>query len=663
MRILLVEDDESVAQVLEKVLTDEHYVVDVAPDGDTGWQLVSAAHYDLVVLDIILPKSDGLEFCRRLRECAYQMPVLLVTALDSSSKKVAGLNAGADDYVTKPFELEELLARVRALLRRSKTSVLLTTLEWGPLRLVPSSREVFYQETRLSLTPKEHGLLELFLRNPTHVFSRSAILDSLWSYSEAPGEETVTSHIKGLRRKLSEAGAPADLIATVYGVGYRLKVSEMGAQTTLASDLATVQGGPQTAAVSPAADVSNFELQAAEMRQQKITAALSTLWHSVKSQQLDRLKLLRQALRQLQRNQLTDEIRRSAHRAAHSLTGALGIFGLKAGSDLARSIESLLKGDFPLSLAEQMQLQALIDALGETLAQAVKTSQQRSDQIVLPLLILIDTKLDLMPSLVSAIWAQGFTVKIAPDLAALQTLLTALSGSRSEQLSNRLAVKGALPDVVLLNFSFEDSDDRQLSGLSALIHQVSSLMVLICSASDSLESRVQASHLGSYPYLDHPDVGDILKGIGLLRSPPSTQKVLVVDDDPQILAAVKIRLEAQGFQTVTLGQPLGFWQALQESDPDLLLLDIEMPKYNGIELAQTVRQSPHWSRLPIVFFTSHVDTSTQQAAFRAGANDIVEKSSSPSDLLTQVSQQLQKAQLNRAIAAIAAERHTPRGIP
>jgi DNA-binding response OmpR family regulator/HPt (histidine-containing phosphotransfer) domain-containing protein len=660
MRILLVEDDESVAQVLEKVLTDEHYVVDVAPDGDAGWQLVSASHYDLVVLDIILPKSDGLEFCQRLRECAYNMPVLLVTALDSSSKKIAGLNAGADDYVTKPFELEELLARVKALLRRSKTSVLLT-LEWGPLRLVPSSREVFYQETRLNLTPKEHGLLELFLRNPAHVFSRSAILDSLWSYSEAPGEETVTSHIKGLRRKLSEAGAPADLIVTVYGVGYRLKASDAQDEPETASLAAGSLAASATA--SAHMDTSNAELQAAEMRQQKITAALSTLWHSVKAQQLERLKLLRQALQKLQCNQLTDEIRQSAHRAAHSLTGALGIFGLKAGSDLARSVESLLQGNLPISSADQMQLQELIDALGETLAQAVKTPQQRSDQIVLPLLILIDTQLELVPSLVSAIWAQGFTVKIAPDLAALQKLLTALSGSRSEQLSSQLAVKGALPDVVLLNFSFETSDDQQLAQLSTLIRQVSSLMVLICSASGSLESRVQASHLGNYPFLEHPYVSDIVKGIDLLRSPPSTQKVLVVDDDPQILAALKIRLEAQGFQTVTLGQPLGFWQVLQECAPDLLLLDIEMPKYTGIELCQAVRQSPHWSQLPIVFFTSHADAPTQQAAFRAGANDIVEKSSSPADLLAQVSQQLQRAQLNRAIAAIASGDQVPEGVP
>ena len=225
MRILLVEDDESVAKALEKTLTDEHYTVDVAYDGLVGWQLVNTYDYDLVVLDVMLPQLDGLQLCERLRKRSYTMPVLLLTALDTSTKKMAGFNAGADDYITKPFELEELLARVRVLLRRVQTPVL-STLQAGKLQLDLSSREVAYGDTCLSLTPKEYGLLELFLRNPSQVFSRGGILDHLWSCSEAPGEDTVTSHIKGLRRKLSQAGAPSDLIKTVYGVGYRLNSVE-----------------------------------------------------------------------------------------------------------------------------------------------------------------------------------------------------------------------------------------------------------------------------------------------------------------------------------------------------------------------------------------------------------------------------------------------------
>jgi DNA-binding response OmpR family regulator len=222
MRILLVEDDDAIANVLERGFINEYYAVDVAKDGHLGWQLVKAYDYDLIVLDVMLPKLDGIEFCQRLRDSAYQMPVLMVTALDSSTRKIAGLNAGADDYITKPFELEELLTRARVLRRRAQTPML-QVLEWGDLQLDPNTREVAYGSQALSLTPKKYRLLELFLRKPSQVFSRGAILDSLWNCGEAPGEDTVTAHIKGLRRKLTDAGAPSDLIKTVYGVGYRLK--------------------------------------------------------------------------------------------------------------------------------------------------------------------------------------------------------------------------------------------------------------------------------------------------------------------------------------------------------------------------------------------------------------------------------------------------------
>ena len=140
MRILLVEDDDSVTAVLEKSLASEHYAVDVAGDGHAGWQMVNSFDYDLIMLDVMLPKLDGLQFCQKLRDHAYHMPVLLLTALDSSTQKIAGLDAGADDYITKPFELAELLARVRVLLRRGQTSQL-SVLEWEDLRLDPNRSE------------------------------------------------------------------------------------------------------------------------------------------------------------------------------------------------------------------------------------------------------------------------------------------------------------------------------------------------------------------------------------------------------------------------------------------------------------------------------------------------------------------------------------------
>jgi DNA-binding response OmpR family regulator len=222
MRILLVEDDRRIAIALVETLRDRQYQVDLAEDGEMGWSLLQAFEYELILLDVMLPKLNGIQLCQRLRKAGMPTPVLMLTAKDSSNDKVLGLDAGADDYVIKPFDLAELTARIRALMRRG-TVILPTVLEWKNLRLNLSNYEVTYGNEILRLTPKEYQLLELFLRKPQRVLSRTMILDQLWSFDEPPGEETIKVHIKDLRKKLRNAGAPADFIETVYGLGYRLK--------------------------------------------------------------------------------------------------------------------------------------------------------------------------------------------------------------------------------------------------------------------------------------------------------------------------------------------------------------------------------------------------------------------------------------------------------
>ncbi|CAD0232177.1 response regulator transcription factor [Planktothrix agardhii] len=222
MRILLVEDDERITKALAEALMDHHYVVDVVHDGQMGWEFAESAAYDVIILDVMLPGLSGIQFCQRLRQQGKTTPVLMLTAKDTSADKVLGLDVGADDYVIKPFDLQELLARVRALLRRGN-SALPPVLEWESLRLDPNSCEVTYAEKLLSLTPKEYGLLELFLRSPGRVLSREIILEHLWSFEDIPGDDTVKTHIKRLRQKLKIVGVPSTLIETVYGLGYRLK--------------------------------------------------------------------------------------------------------------------------------------------------------------------------------------------------------------------------------------------------------------------------------------------------------------------------------------------------------------------------------------------------------------------------------------------------------
>lgn len=222
MKILVVEDDERISDAIAEYLSDQHYAVETAYDGQSAWDLLDVFTYDLVLLDVMLPEMDGITLCRKLRTKGHETPILMLTAKDTLNNKIEGLDAGADDYLVKPFELPELSARIRALLRRgaSSTPPILT---WGELRLDPSTCEVFYQEELLPLSPKEYKLLEFFLRNGRRVFSRAQILEHLWPFEQVPEEATVKAHIRGLRQKLESAGAPHDLIETVYGLGYRLK--------------------------------------------------------------------------------------------------------------------------------------------------------------------------------------------------------------------------------------------------------------------------------------------------------------------------------------------------------------------------------------------------------------------------------------------------------
>jgi DNA-binding response OmpR family regulator len=221
MRILLVEDDERLAETLAEALNDQRYVVDIVTDGESGWQQIKVLDYDILVLDVMLPELDGISLCQPLRSHGHTLPILMLTACDTVTDEVTGLDVGADDYIVKPVDLQKLFARIRALLRR-RNNTPSPLLEWGELCLNPSTYEVTYSNSPIHLTPKEYALLELLLRNGRRVLSRSVMIEHVWSLESPPEEHTVKVHIRGLRQKLKSVGAEEDLIETVHGIGYRL---------------------------------------------------------------------------------------------------------------------------------------------------------------------------------------------------------------------------------------------------------------------------------------------------------------------------------------------------------------------------------------------------------------------------------------------------------
>jgi two-component system response regulator MprA len=222
VKILVVDDERAVRESLRRALELEGYEIELAEDGREALERLAAeSQPDVLVLDVLMPGVDGLEVCRRLRRAGSRLPVLMLTARDAVENRVAGLDAGADDYVTKPFALEELLARIRALLRRSGDGAG-EVLRFADLELHPGTREVRRGGELIELTRTEFSLLELFLRNPRQVLTRSIIFERVWGYDFGYGSNSLDVYVGYLRRK-TEAGGRPRLIHTVRGVGYALR--------------------------------------------------------------------------------------------------------------------------------------------------------------------------------------------------------------------------------------------------------------------------------------------------------------------------------------------------------------------------------------------------------------------------------------------------------
>jgi two-component system, OmpR family, response regulator MprA len=223
MKILVVDDERAVRESLRRALELEGYEIELAGDGSEAlYRLESNEEPDAVILDVLMPGVDGLEVCRRIRGSGSRLPVLMLTARTEVEDRVAGLDAGADDYVTKPFALEELLARVRALLRRTTEEDSGEVLRFADLELDPGTRLVKRGGRSIELTRTEFSLLELFLRNPRQVLTRSVIFERVWGYDFGFGSNSLDVYIGYLRRKTEAAGEPR-LIHTVRGVGYALR--------------------------------------------------------------------------------------------------------------------------------------------------------------------------------------------------------------------------------------------------------------------------------------------------------------------------------------------------------------------------------------------------------------------------------------------------------
>jgi DNA-binding response OmpR family regulator len=618
MKILLVEDDEALVAVLTRNLVAQHYVVDHVRDGEKGWTYCTTFEYDLIVLDIVLPKLDGINLCRRLRAKGYSMPIMLLTTQDNSTAKVQGLDAGADDYVVKPFDQAELLARLRALLRRGANHPF-PWLAWGDLLLNPSTYEVSYNGQMLTLTTKEYDLLEILLRDSQHVFSSDELIDRLWSSEEFPSEATVRSHIRRVRHKLTAVGAPPDFIATLHGRGYYLKAAEAEAaigdnQPSPPSNLAasacptaaltrpTHAAQPQDAA-SPSAD-----------EQQQYVKFLNETWTTTQPKSLAQMAILVQMVSDLHHNRLTAYQQTEAQQVAHTLVGTLGVFGLTKTTHLARQLEHWLKSSEPLQPQHAPLLTTLVTALQQEI--------QTTTQITLP-------QITAQPAPRFVLVSSDATFNQALRVVALSWGMQMANVPSSTAIAKLSELQ---PNVVVLHWPAVANQSaaaatrlrqQQLDSLQSLARHDPALPIMVVSDRGDLADRLAVLQRGGKLFLETPTAPEsvIAAVASLLESEAPAAKVMVVDHDQTWLTTLPTLLKPWGFKVTTLDEPQHFWTVLKAVNPDALILAVNLPEINGFELCQLLRSDPQWQRVPILFLSALTDVASQNQAFTVGADD------------------------------------------
>lgn len=596
MKILLVEDDEVESLLFKEVLINHRYTVDVATDGIVALDLATSFEYDLIVLDLQIPKLDGISLCYQLRSQHLQKPILLLTVRNSSADIIAGLDAGADDYVVKPPDIPQLLARIRALLRRGNTCITPPMLSWGDLCMNSISGEITYKKQPLPLTPKEYSLLELFLRNPARVFTRSAIIDRLWSFTNPPAESAITTHIKDLRQKLKAGGMTVDIIETVYGLGYRLE--------------------------SPPP-------QRTELEHQQNLASVNRVIERFKHTFTGQVAALAQVKTAVQSGSLSHELQQHAKQEAHKLAGSLGTFGYLQGSKLAQEIEGLLEGLPSQGQSEALQLLQLIVALEQELTKTpAPITAGAIANTPLHKILVIDDDIALTTQLQIEAVAQKMQMDVAADLTSARKIVTHTSF-----------------DVILLDLNFINPTEDGLKLLAELVEKLPMTPVLVFTNRSSLADRVAVSRLGGRGFLHKPmSAKGILSAISqvLPQAPTAESKVMVVDDDSVALEVLGNLLRPWGLQVTCLQDSQRFWEVLTATIPDLLLLDLKMPTFDGIDLCQVVRHDPQWGNLPILVVTAYTDVESIQQVFAAGADDFIGKPVVGPELVTRVLSRIER---------------------
>ncbi len=536
MQFLLIEDDEALIELLTTVLNTQNHGLVVARDGVAGKVMAESQFYDLILLDVGLPKLDGITLCRQLRQQGNLVPIILLTVRNSNTDNLIGLEAGADDYVVKPFNLNILMARIRALLRREYRSF-----RWEK--------------------PASHNLENTF------------------------------------------------------------------------------------------------------------STELTRIWERTKNTTFSRIQDLLDVLQSLEKGELDNTARERTKRNVHKLAGSLGTFGFQEGSTISQKLEqifmevtdvtSCLEKSRPLILELQQVVMATDRAL---LGEEKKISLMPPAVIVLNPVHALDTKYKLIPPpetnelVINGLKTADYILLADNDRLFTQTLAHEASswklGVKVVRTARELcqAIRQSVPTALLLNLELVNQLEDWQEFQQILKRSSPHPSLIVLSEKEGLVNRLKAIQLNADVFLQKPATPSqvfaaVSRAIGFYEW--HRVKVLVVDDDLGMTELLKGLLETINFQVEVLTQPTEFWNYLGKIQPDLLILDVEMPSLNGICLCNMIRKDFQWSWLPVLFLTAHDDIETLQEAFSNGADDFITKPINPHAFINRVLNRWQRSQLYR----------------
>lgn len=710
IKILIVEDDSALSKRLSRALTMSHYQVDIA-DVVSGLGLARRGNYDLALLDLSLSELESIDFCRRLRSESREILILLLSAEEAVAKRITGIKDGADSYVTKPLDIDKLLVTVRSVFHHKQLQIS-PLIAWSNVYLDPKSYEVFCQDQRLRLTSKEYAILELLLHNPHQVFSLNTLIEWLWPIEGAPSNNRLRGYIESLQHKLKQAGIEG-MIETVDELGYRLgNLNSYQLQTVSASAHSTrIERNSKTALEylepSGLGSKSLDPLRAAWERHclkyLELAVSLSEVIPFLQAQDSGHLDEQHRALDAKAKDKKTTDSRvitneteknaalRRSRAAIHTLKGTLGSFGLNRASQIASQIESYLRMTSPLTTKQIDQLEMLINSLKQSLVRfetdetdasipnsstlessisasvdnlapatfatypspssnsvsVTKSAMDNLDTFYPPLLghqslvydwLIIDSDRQMTGSLLHQASILGIYPQVAHSLAEAQ---------------RRLAQQ--VPNVVTFDPNCAASWDEGIAFLADLTREYPALPILVISEQDSLAARVNVVRSGGCIFLHKPvDIAQILDTVGhtVTKQASSDVRIVALDDNLETLHHLQSLLGPWGFQLTLLSEPTQFWQALEKTLPDLLILDLEMPQFNGLELCQVIRSDPRTAQIPILFLSAHTAPEVVRGVFEAGADDYICKPVSGPELIGRILNRLERQRFLRELAEI-----------